>query len=178
MHRVRDQRLGGDLTLVRARVGLLRELDHQRPVVPGGVSGHLEPGVVRVRVCASRENVKITTPDPRHLTAGKVSELRSGQARSSHFSVLLRVAFRDSAPCSPNPKHILSTCYGVQYVKKKKKRYFLRCTLVFPLFYPCDAHRYHSLQNRSTSRSAASALKFSCLVHMLTMARMEDYILR
>ena len=79
MHRVRDERLCGDLTLVHARVGLLRELDHQRPVIPGGVSAHLEPGVVRVRVRAGRQNVKVTTPNPRHL---RIGQSRSGQVRS------------------------------------------------------------------------------------------------
>ena len=44
----------------------------------------------------------------------------------------------------------------------------------FSLFGPFDAHRYHSWQNRPISRSAASALKFSCLAHALTIAEMGD----
>ena len=99
---VGDQRLGGDLTLVRARVRLLRELDHQSPVVPGGVSRHLEARVVGVRVRAGRQNVQVTGPDPRYLATGngrsplvravrsaQVRTLRSGQEVSSVKSALV-----------------------------------------------------------------------------------------
>ena len=44
----------------------------------------------------------------------------------------------------------------------------------FPLVGSFDAHRYHYWQNRSTSRSAASALKISCLAHAFTTEGMGD----
>ena len=66
-HGVRDERLCGDLTLVQAGVLPLGEPYHERPVVPGGVAGHLEAGVVCVRVRAGGEDVQVPTADPRHL---------------------------------------------------------------------------------------------------------------
>ena len=62
--------------------------------------------------------------------------------------------------------------YALAHLEKKTKLCFLAPHSAFPIFGPFDAHQYHSYQNRSISRSAASALKFSCLVHTLTMAGM------
>ena len=45
---------------------------------------------------------------------------------------------------------------------KKTNFCFLALHSVFPLFGPFDVHRYHSYRNQSISRSAASALKYSC----------------
>ena len=69
LNRVRGGRLGRDLALVLAGVARLHELDHQGPVVPGGVTRHLEARVVGVRVRARGQDVQIPAADPGHLPA-------------------------------------------------------------------------------------------------------------
>ena len=60
-----------------------------------------------------------------------------------------------------HPRRSLSPQNVSEAIKKQQSFDFWCCTLVFPLFGPLDAHRYF-FQKRLMSRSAASALKFSC----------------
>ena len=57
----------------------------------------------------------------------------------------------------------------ISYEAIKKRSFGCGPELGFSIIWSFDSHRCHSSGNRSISRSAASALEFSCLVHTLTM---------
>jgi len=67
MYEVAHVRRGADLTLVDARVAVLRVLDLQRPLVRVRVMDGPEPLVACVRVPADGQQVDIAVPHPRNL---------------------------------------------------------------------------------------------------------------